>query len=408
VIAFGITSDLTQDTFVEFLTFLKLESAFTPRVFVIDRWGTQITAIEQTFPSAVIIYCRKHIEANIRDTLGRTSVLRHFWPCMFGDISEELFLHVMEDEMNLYIGVNPKKANFIQELINCSNRWLPSAVRSSRAQATTQRVEGFFGHTKNLIQRQPRTLLEIAKSEKILATIALNKSRLENVPLVDEIIMSAEDHGKIGSFAASTIKREFNRLETISKDQLMKQDIQYPCCNVHWDFGLPCVHLLYERMVNEQIPLLTLEDIPPRWQLEEFCVNDATHKIGQVTDSSKNVSKKWKMPEILARIEKAMSIAERRKDVQEAFTVLEESLSKLPPFASVQKNSQSQSDENPLPSDLVINDPPRLGIAGRLDSQHAAKSSIGGHQKVKKAHHCTLCGKVGHHRQRCPLATLRK
>jgi hypothetical protein len=221
--------------------------------------------------------------------------------------------------------------------------------------------------------------------------------------------MPLEEQNQIDGFAASIIQGEFTRLDHLTPDELLLTDKRFPCCQVHWDYELPCIHILSERILCEHFPLISISDIPLRWQCEDFCNDTSTHVIGEVTDKVKAESKKWTFSEIFARLEKAMSMASRRQDLQEAFREFEEKISLLLQKNAEFGNGNSQCEKKAdSTSDLLIVDPARLGIAGRIDSNHSGKSSLGGHQKTIKTHHCSLCGRAGHHRQTCPLSSMKK
>jgi hypothetical protein len=79
-----------------------------------------------------------------------------------------------------------------------------------------------------------------------------------------------------------------------------------------------------------------------------------------------------------------MAMAARRKDLQDAFGKFEQQLGIiLPPPVKTRKSAEKSQDTN-ISSDILIKDPAKLGIAGRADGHHSEKSSIGGHQKIKK------------------------
>ena len=94
------------------------------RVFVTDRNLTQIAALEIVWPEAKIIYCFKHIERNIRASLD-DECLTAFQTMCWGSLKEEeAFLALLESKKRGPLSL--KTIWFIDGLLNCKTRWLPS------------------------------------------------------------------------------------------------------------------------------------------------------------------------------------------------------------------------------------------------------------------------------------------
>jgi hypothetical protein len=64
---FGLMKDRTKDYFVHFFRFVTTRLPdHEPKVFITDRWRTQILAFMSLFSLMKLIFCRQHIETNLR------------------------------------------------------------------------------------------------------------------------------------------------------------------------------------------------------------------------------------------------------------------------------------------------------------------------------------------------------
>ena len=104
----------------------------------------------------------------------------------------------------------PKASSFLNKLKLCKDHWLPSCVNKiqHRGIVNTNRVEGFFGVLKRLIEHRSQYLSHLFQLLLNNGDKLLNDSiKLQNIPL-DPTIISVEDAKLIGTFAAAEIQKE--------------------------------------------------------------------------------------------------------------------------------------------------------------------------------------------------------
>jgi hypothetical protein len=89
LLGFALIRDRTTSTFVPFLRWVKqylregeanMDSDPTPKAFVVDRHDSQLAAVREVFPRSRIVFCAKHLGANLRQVRGtRSPVVGAFW-----------------------------------------------------------------------------------------------------------------------------------------------------------------------------------------------------------------------------------------------------------------------------------------------------------------------------------------
>jgi hypothetical protein len=169
VLAFAILSNKTTSEIKSFLQFLLRFTKKAPNFIIIDRYQSQITAIEEVFNSQCIIYCRLHISSNMLDVMKNAEVVDLFWKLSKNACTEDIFLSKLlqiKDTTN-----SVKISRFINSLMSELDRWLPNRVDQRCKISVTSRVEGFFGQLKTHTNHQQLTLRDLCVLIKVLSEI---------------------------------------------------------------------------------------------------------------------------------------------------------------------------------------------------------------------------------------------
>ena len=162
VLSFGIMEDRCKNSFrIYFSNVKKLIGDI--EVFVTDRNFTQIDAVCELWPNAIIIYCTRHIGKNIKDKVSK-EMYEEFQKMLHNKKTEEELLKDFRD----YIIAHPdtQAANVLQGLLDSTEHWLPSITSKymHRGNSTSNRVEGFFGSFKNFTDHDILSLGELVKT----------------------------------------------------------------------------------------------------------------------------------------------------------------------------------------------------------------------------------------------------
>ena len=170
--AFAVTRDGTKDSIISFLSRLN-EHTGDIRLVVMDRNKTQASAVRETFPQCSILYCALHIGRNIKSHFGPTHCLcrQYLYMAMkSGLIAPSEFSALLMTRINPEL--TSKNDRFLHNLVKETARSLPSetARPKDRGNDTSNRVEGFFGSLKNLIDHKRVTLATLARATLLRVT----------------------------------------------------------------------------------------------------------------------------------------------------------------------------------------------------------------------------------------------
>ena len=384
VLSFSFMENRTQQTFTNYFLSVK-EIVGEIRLFVCDRNQTQINAIKAVWPNALIIYCLIHIGRNLRSI--NIALYVKFKQMCNKQIEEKEYLAYCEK----YINDNPnsKGANILIKLLEEKEHWLPSiTIKYMHADNdTSNRVEGFFGSLKNLIDHQVLSLPQIIRAVYLrgerLRILSASDKQIE----IPQDIISLEDASHIGSVALSIVLNEYNEMNRIGCLPIKSSS---QCCNISTMFGIPCRHLLLERMKEDKIPLLSLDDFIPRWRHSDLMNNCNSKDNMEFVEKSKANECDWSYSNCLARFERYFGTASKNDKIQ---NILNDTLDRL---SSIEY--QSGIEEEILP-------PPNLLAAGRPKTYPRNNTEFGAPRK-KKQYKCRICGKKGHTAPRCPMSNL--
>ena len=382
VLSFSIMPSRVKTVFVEYLSQLK-ERIGSIRLFISDRNKTQISAIKEVFPDALIIYCSLHISRNIKQKVGRE--IYHLYKQMrFKQITEDEFL----ERCQQYIEANQgtKSARFMQSLLAEKEHWLPSITSTyiHCDNITTNRVEGFFGTLKNILEHKTQTLANVIRAIYIRAERLWINSLNEKVLALPSDLIIEEDAAKIGRYASAIILAEYTDLHE-------KGSLSVPCsptcCTNHILFNLPCRHLLLERMQHDRLPLLSIDDIPLRWQCSKG--HQEQPNSVKMLQRPKNREAGWAYQSCIDKFERYFTVAERYTKIQK---ILNNALGEL------ESLEHSDAEGQILP-------PKSLLIPGaRHTHPRANVDKASGTPRKKKKYTCSICGSSSHTAPRCPVA----
>lgn len=384
LISFAILCSREKSEFIDFLTQLKTRIG-NIRLFVSDRNKTQITAIKSVFNNCNIIYCSVHISRNLRQKAGNEIVLLYN-QLNKKEVTETVFINICEEIIKM--NPNSKVSKFLLNLLNERECWLPSIIDHyvHYDNTTTNRVEGFFGSLKNLLDHKQQSLSNIVRAIHIRAERLKINSINESQIMLPEQLMSPNDAKKIGNFPSAFILSEFRNIET---EGVIKSDLpDENCCHNQMIYDLPCKHLILKRIEIDAYPLLSIEDIPKRWMHE---VNEdlPQRKEISIIPAQKIKEKTWDYSECIDKFEKYFSIAYRSQEVQE---ILDNTLDTL---SSIEHSDVNEEKPILPPKNLLIAGAPYMHPRNNVDRKS-------GTPRKKKKYKCSLCGSEDHTAPRCP------
>ena len=397
LLSFALISSREQTSFANYFVKVK-EKIGDIRLFVTDRNLSQINAIKEVWPNAFIIYCHRHIAKNILDKVG-IEMYNNFQNMINLKITEEQLL----DRFTEYIQENEEGfgAKVLENLIKEKDHWLPSIILTYThlGNDTTNRVEGFFGSLKSLTEHRVLNLQFLLRALFLKGDSLLKLSAGDQQLFSDEFLMNEEESKKIGNFPFSVIYAEY--LELISKGSL-STEYSDCCCKIHMLYGLPCRHLLLQRLKEEKNPLLCQEDVPKRW-----CRGTCDGVIPQtpailtrerstpIIDTSKN----WDYTSCIHKFEKYFSNAKRDDRIRE---ILDNALIEL---SSIQHQNDTNEEILP-PNNLLIPGAPKTHPRKNVDQLHDnIKIHGSGAPRIKKQYRCSICHSTNHTAPRCPNNT---
>ena len=389
--AFAVTRDRTKDSIMSFLSRLK-EHTGDIRLFVMDRNKTQASAVQETFPQCSILYCAIHIGRNIKSHFGPTHCLyRQYKAMRSGLIAPSDFSALLMTRINPELA--SKNDRFLHKLVKETARWLPSetARLKHRGNDTSNRVEGFFGSLKNLIDHKRVTLATLVRAMLLRATRMRLCSLTDKSLALPPDLLDPSECMVLGTFAAAVVLSEYDDINL--RTSTIIHDYCDDCCIYHQVYGLPCRHLLLTRIKEDVLPLLTLSDFDERW------IHDREHPLfasksyvsfaeGIKTD----VEEDWSYESCIARFEKYFNIAKKSADVQQRLRSAIDSL------LSLEHEAGLDHDESQKP--LFLQPPSSLALPGVKETH--PRRNVDKHAG-RRRYKCSHCHQEGHTRPTCPL-----
>jgi hypothetical protein len=201
VVSFGILKDRTFISISKYLEYIKAKISIIPRVFITDRCAIQFSAIQTVFPNTSIIFCRKHLSANISTVLKSPEFLDLFWSTMKHRNPELSLISQLNQIMADATNYSEKQRVFALELFKCQQHWLPSLTEQISRHSSTSRIEGFNAKSKILMDHSPQRLTTIALAIKTLSKISLRNTVSCTEEVLPPELITSEDAHPIGLFA---------------------------------------------------------------------------------------------------------------------------------------------------------------------------------------------------------------
>lgn len=114
---------------------------------------------------------------------------------------------------------------------------------------SSNRVEGFFGTFKKLLDHKRVSFDQIVRSICILARTSYLASMKERYIETPKELMSIKDSYRVGKKALQIVNAEYKEFVKERNNQLIKQYAPN-CCEYHVIYNIPCTHLMNEKMNN--------------------------------------------------------------------------------------------------------------------------------------------------------------
>jgi hypothetical protein len=311
VVAFAFLFDRCTERFEHFLSWLRPQLGGVPRAFVVDRHEGQSNAIQSIFPESQLVYCAKHLAANIAQWFAKKSkIVKRFWALIKCKITRATWVEFLAD-LDAHLDDNTSRKRMVRWLLDNLDHYCPDVTFVFTSQQVSSRVEGFFGTLKTRIEHGRVTLTELACAVRGLARAAFAKRLLPRAkPICGADILALPLQFRLGRGAATTLRKEVAQLRGWNwlQDTFDRDAAGVSCCAVASRFRLPCLHLMLRRIQErseiDTSPLLTLEDFPPQVILPaSFDVGPpATHETAEIdiAASMRAHGRRWTRNRLLA------------------------------------------------------------------------------------------------------------
>lgn len=332
LLAIGIIIGKTIEDFCQILEDVK--SYVLIRVFICDRLESQKSAIERVFPEAIIVFCRVHLERNIREACGNGSRMHRAIIDLFhGTIQTSDFVKILDSEIRF----NDKAKNHLLLLKKHLQYYDPEKLfnKCLRKHYTSNLAEGLFGRIKSWLDNKITPMVEILNCFIREAMIMMKRNIKSEPNVISPEIYTGK---KLGSLATEILtnvhKKLMNELEkSISGDSIILLNQECHCIE-KYEFNLPCIHDFIQRMKLHQRPLFTEIDIPEIYFKCDLGVKQSTEI--KVLEPKNKSNIKYTYQNIIDMVIPIAAEAEKNPNVQQLFINLFEKFSemKLPNFGS--------------------------------------------------------------------------
>lgn len=267
LLAFSFIPGREKDHFKTFLLDVKNHIQKPIRVFIIDRWKSQVCAIAEIFPDAKIVFCKIHIFRNIRSVFGENlKVGSLFNQLVQKTISEDIYI----DELKKLIMSAKKHKRFLQNLLDEINSYSPYTIDflMLRGHRTTNIQEGLFGTLKQQTNNDIVPLSELFEIMKDIFVSGVIKSMSEKPERFPKKVSRLENIGTVAYEILDVEQKEANNKVNIAMTGSLNQKqtaelLNDVCtCNIKNEYGLPCRHDIFNNIKNSKIPFIPDKSIP--------------------------------------------------------------------------------------------------------------------------------------------------
>lgn len=373
LVAFGITNGKEQHNFERFLIDVR-ESLGAVRVFVVDRNRAQQNAIESVFPESKLVFCRLHMERNVRQEFGTGPTAKAYREYIQRLISEDDYVARLAEIRDGVRDGKMKIQNLIDDLPHYSHRTMDALML--RGCATTNGIEGFNGVLRNRLNG--RVVLD-----KLIETVDMIYQELvfQSVRVSRRLAILNYDGPRIGAQAVDIIMQEYDLAvslhEKIMEGSVTEEEMddinETACsCRAALTFGLPCRHKIQ--------PLIALNGTLEPKMIPEIYFIRTGHVVKQpggikdVVLERAPIHQRWDYNSLMRRFGKIAELAHRNGTVRAETQRFFDCLDKL-----------------------------RVVPAGRATLRPSIMVNGSGHKKRKRSYQCSNCHAQGHNRATCPL-----
>ena len=323
LLAFGFLFDQTQKSFELLLNQIHNILNYNPQVIICDRCVAQFNALSKVFPSSKIFFCRVHVERSLLKYFkSDDEIMKMYYLMINMKVKEDDFINAwkniikknkennIEDEIEINEEDNSEESteeenneeileqdksdiinaeyctnvvsDNIKQLFESSNNvsikkgllclislveqkdnWIPSECikYGMYRDITTNRVEGFFGHLKNMINHERLPLFQLTNNICALANTMFNN--ITSIELPDGIINKNDPlFDSLTEFAKRILKSQYELLNNnlyYENQYCISCEIRRVNSKLSW----PCCHLMKEmKMKRTREFILDYNDLP--------------------------------------------------------------------------------------------------------------------------------------------------
>ena len=345
-----------------------------PRVIIVDRSHAQAAALEREMPESQVVFCYVHLQRSIQKNFGRRAqeVAEVFDKFVTKRLSRHDYMSKLRDKF----GPGNEMEKAVANLLDDIDFYDPGRMTRMRGQRSSNLVEGYHGILRRRIGDGELGICQVVQEiDKIYQQLMVRSYR-NFFELPQEIWRGPE----LGAIAARTIQSQVDLARRIRNDilegALTPSDsrlLNEACaCVAQLDYGLPCVHVAFERLDEGVIPLLSECDIPDMYLRLSSGVQSRDRGTVSRTQNEDDVKEKWTYSQVMARLEPVAAGAPRNRNVRGAVEAL---------LNAVQ---------------------PELGsFPGRRVSRPAGRVGFTGQRRMKAKRTCSYCKCPGHNIATC-------
>jgi hypothetical protein len=155
----GFFNNRAKSEISRFFSHLKSRPGMEFITFVVNKHKTNCDPMKESFPSSVVIFCRKHIAHSIKHVFGCRKLLSVHLDVTYGrKINAKLTIVVRK----LLETGNESQKRLITSRPSCSGLGMLDCINGKTWMWTTKRVDGFFRKCKNPLDQTLHPLCEIA------------------------------------------------------------------------------------------------------------------------------------------------------------------------------------------------------------------------------------------------------
>jgi hypothetical protein len=405
LLGFAFLKDQTAPQFANYLRWLQRmltdegQAPISPTAIVVDRHEGQFKGIQQVFPDTHIIFCVKHLGANIRATFRKGPMRNQFWRLIKLKINLSDWTTFLTSQTQRTL--TGSQTRMIQWLAGHGENYAPHLTFRWTGEQVTSRVEGFFGTLKCRINHSRQTLAVVAKACMDLGIEAMRKRLEPQTPtFCDTQILDSDLQADLGIKSRKLLLGEIEKLQ----DRDLHANVpplkikDHNCCPLAKRWRFPCVHVLISR--EHLVPRLTERNFPPNVFLKHHPIHSqGTHEILHNAPDRTSREPLW-TPQGLFRYMTPLFNRASRGDpsAQEIIMKANSDCAELPP---------EEYHEDGIVDPLVKHGP------GRPDAHPRDRSRLDGNARKKSPrrdpesfgqipHHCRICGLSGHNVRTCP------